>query len=386
MVTNSGRTIQFINGIQGVASGGSATINMDVNKRYHRNLLETAAVNYKGGTGQAITKLTGSGTGATGTLTISNGVPTAISIVAGGSGWNVGDTFTIADATGTGFVGTVATVTGGPPGALATATITTAGTASPMDPSVFLSSLQQIVNGVVIRDCSVDSILRIACTNGIFSPLGALPLYYTDPSDNVNQLNEITSWDMAGQSTFTLKPTIAKTVTLPSLTGMMEFDTSRNVRPTPNGLVPFLQPVAVHEYSFNINAGINKINTLPYDFPIRRIWFLGATPGNLTQIEVNQDGNKVMEATYAEMRRMYEDYGFQFGRNNYIVDNYATSAALQGNYNAPRFFDFAYISDPDRRLGKVLNCDGSFNIRLTSAIAQAVTVVMETLPGAYAGA
>lgn len=383
-VQNFGRTVQFVNGINGFVSGGSAVLNMDVNKRYHRNLLQTTAVNYTGGTSLAITKITGAGTGATGTPTIVNGAVTAIVITAGGSGWNVGDTFTIVDATGTGFIGTAATVTGGPPGALATATVTNGGTASPCNPVTVISSLQQIVNGVVIRDCSVDSILRIINSNGFFPALGELPLYYTDPSDNINQLNELTSWDMFGQSTFTIKPTVSKTVGSPGLNAIMEFDGNRNVRPTAKGLVPFLQPVAVHEYSFNLIAGLNKINTIPFDYPIRRMWFLGGTPGNLTQIEVNQDGNKVMEATYAQMRQDYEDYGFQFGRNNYLVDTYATSASIKGNYNPINFFDFAYISDPDRRIAKALTCENSLVIRLSSAVQQAVTVVVETLPGQYA--
>jgi hypothetical protein len=376
MVINTGRQIQFINGINGVAAGGNSIVNMDVNKRYHRNVLQFTAVNYTGATGAAITKIVSSaGAGATGTLTIVNGVPTAIAIVAGGTGWTIGDTFTIADSTGTGFVGTVATVTGGPPGAIATATVTTAGTPSPVNPVTACASLQQVVNGVIIRDISVDSILRITNANNNFPTLGELPLYYTDPSDNVNQLNELTSWDMFGQSTFAVRAQIAATVTNPGLNGFSEFDYARNARPTPTGMQPFLQPVAMHEFTFsNLAAGLNKINTIPFDYPIRRMWFLGSTPGNITQLEVYQDSNKVFEATTAMMKQAYEDYGFQFG----------STVPTKTPINTPRYWDFAYISDPDKRIGKALTCENSLVLRLTTAISQSVTIAVEYLPGQYA--
>jgi hypothetical protein len=141
----------------------------------------------------------------------------------------------------------------------------------------------------------------------------------------------------------------------------------------------------MHEYSFNVIAGLNKINTIPFDYPIRRIWFLGSTPGNLTRLEVYQDNNKAAEFNYAPMRQMYEDYGFYFGKANYLNQTYASSSTLKGQYNPVNVFDFAYISDPDRRLNKALTCENSLVLRLTSAVAQSLTVVVEYLPGQYAG-
>jgi hypothetical protein len=195
-------------------------------------------------------------------------------------------------------------------------------------------------------------------------------------------LNEITSWDLFGQSTFSLQGTIPGTVSLPSLIGAQEFDNSRNLRPTSKGLIPFLQPVAQHEYTFNVVAGTNLINTIPFDYPIRRIWIKGSTPLSITQLEVDQDSNKVMEATYSEMRKMYEDYGFQFGKPNWF--NTTTTPAFLAAYQTPTYFDFAYISDPDRRLQKALTCENSLVLRITSSVAQSVTIVMEYMPGQYA--
>lgn len=381
MAINRGRLINFISGINGVTAGGNGIVNLPVNRRMHRLKFQCTAVNYTGGAGQAITAITGSGTAATGTLTISNGVPTAITIVAGGSDWNVGDTFTIADATGTGFVGTVATVTGGPPGALATATVTVAGTPSAISPATFFSSMKLLVNGVNMRDISPADTIKIAQANGLFPDLGELPIYFTAPWRNVNQANEVGSWDLFGQATFSIQFSISGTVTSPGLVGIEEFDYARNLLPDGK---PFLQPTAHHAFGFPVVIGRNDINTLPIDYPISRMWIYGSTPGQLSQIELFQDGNKPMEATLEQMKESYQDYGFQFGRVNYENANWASSAALQGAIEQPVYFDAAFISDPDQRWGKALSVDKSMILRLYSAVAQQVTVVMETLPGAFA--
>lgn len=382
MVQNFGRQIQFINGINGVQAGGNATINMDVNKRYHRNKLQTFAVNYTGGTAMATTKLTGAGNNdLTITPTVVNGVITSVAVVAGGTGYTTGDTITIAnDATGEGFIGTVTANAG----VVTAVAVTVGGTATLANPARVLSTLKQIVNGVVIRDISPTSLLKLLNANNVFPALGELPLYYTEPFFNVNQLNEILSWDMFGQSTFSLLPTISSTASLPQLLGVQEFDNQRNVRPVGSNLVPFLQPVSQHEFTFNVVAGLNLVNTIPFDYPIRRIWIYGSDAGNITQLEVMQDGNKVFEATYTQMREMYEDYGFYFGKPNYIADNYATDNAIKGAYNPISTFDFAFISDPDERINKVLTCESSLVLRVQSAVAQSLTIVVEYLPGAYA--
>lgn len=380
-VINQGRQINFINGIQGVSAGGNAVINMDVNKRYHRNKLLTYAINYTGGTALATTKLTGAGNDdLTVTPTVVNGVITAVAVVAGGTGYTTGDTITITDATGTGFIGTVTAAAG----VVSAVAVTSTGTASLTNPATVLSNLQQVVNGVIVRDISVSNIIKICQANQVYPALGELPLYYTEPWFNVNQLNELLSWDMAGQSTFTLRFQVSSTVSLPQILGVSEFDTNRNVRPVGGRLLPFLQPVAMHEYTFNVAAGLSLINTIPFDYPIRRMWIQGSTAGNITQLEVDQDGNKVFEATKAQMQDMYQDYQFNLGRPTYLTNNIATVNSLKAAFNPVNAFDFAYISDPDERINKVLTCETSLVLRITSAIAQSVTVVVESMPGQYA--
>jgi hypothetical protein len=378
MVINRGRLINFISGINGVSAGGNAIVNLPCNRRMHKLLFQCAGINYTGGTALATTALTGGGNDdATVTPTIVNGVPTSIAVVAGGTGYTTGDTITFTDATGTGFVGTVTAAAG----AVTAVAVTVAGTASPMDPATFFSAIRLLVNGVNMRDIAPVDILKIAMSNGLFPRRGELPIYFTPPWRNVNQANEITSWDLVGQSTFAVQFTIAGTVSLPSLVGIEEFDYARNLMPDGK---PFLQPTAQHSFGFPIVAGRNDINTLPIDFPISRMWIQGSTPGEISQVELFQDGNKPLEATIDQLRQDYEGQGFQFGQANYINAGWSGTNALRSQYAQPRYYDAAFIADPDQRWGKALSVEKSMILRVYSDVAQQLTVTMETLPGAFA--
>ncbi len=376
-VRNNGRLINFISGINGVTPGGNAIVNLPCNCRYHRLKFQCTAVNYTGGTGLATVKLTGGGANnLTVTPTVVNGVITAVAVVAGGTGYTTGDTITITDATGTGFVGTV---TAGA-GVVTAVAVTSIGTPSAISPVTFFSQIKLLVNGVNMRDINPADILRIVQANGIFPSLGELPIYFTAPWRNVNQANELTSWDMIGQSTFSLQFSISSTVTTPGLVGVQEFDYARNLMADGN---PFLQPTAQHTFGFPVVAGRNDINTLPFNFPISRMWVRGSTPGNISQLEVFQDGNKPLEANLAQLLQSYQDYGFQFGRGNFINTNYATSNALKAAYEPLSYYDAAFISDPDQRYGKALSCEKSMILRVYSNIAQQVNVTIESLPGSF---
>lgn len=381
LVQNTGRLINFINGITGVAAGGNAIVNMPVNVRMHRLVFQCSAVNYTGGTALAAVKITGVGISATVTPTIVNGVVTAVAVVAGGTGWVTGDTMTFTDATGTGFVGTVTAAAG----AITAIAVTVSGTASAINPATFFSSIQQIVNGVIIRDITPEYILKIVQAQGYYPSLGEFPLLYTTPGRNFIQRNDITSWDLFGQSTYSIKMNISPTISLPALVGVQEFDYQRNERVGADGKVTtILEPVAQHQFSWPIVSGRNDITTLPYDFPITRMWFQGSTAGNISQVEIYQDGNKVFEVTDSQLEQVYQEYGFTFGRPDWFNTTYAGSNAVKAAYNPPLYFDNAFIADPDGRWSKRLSVANNLVVRIYSGIAQTLTIVQETMPGQYA--
>lgn len=377
--TNRGRLINFINGITGVATGASAIVNLPVNQRYHRLIFQCKAVNYTGGTSLAVTKITSSaGAGATITPTIVNGAVTGGTITAGGTGWTAGDTFTFTDATGTGFIGLVATVTGGPPGAIATFTVTSGGSPSAINPATMIVAMKLSVNGVNMRDITPAQAIAISQYNGYIPRLGELPIFFTAPWRNVNFHNEVNSWDTFGQATFSVQFQVSSSVVNPTLVGVQEFDYFRNLKPSADGKsqVPFLQPVAQHSFSVPIPSGVFSLNTLPFDYPIARMFILGSSPGNITQLELLQDNNKVLECTAEQNQQAYLEY-------NFLASPSTNTSIPNGSLSASPF-DVAFISDPDQRYWKALKCANSMIIRVTSSVAQTLTVIQETLPGAYA--
>jgi hypothetical protein len=304
VVQNRGRLINFISGITGVASAGQALVNLPVNQRYHRIILNTT------------------------------------------SGATVVD-----------------------------------------DVNDVIDSIKLIVNGVAVRDIAPADIIRLAQAQGYLPRLGELPILFTEPfGPNVNEPPDVTSWDLFGQSSFQLQIGL-KTVTTPGITGIMEFDYMRNLRPTSQGPQPFLQPVAHHSFSQPIVTGRNDINTLPYNFPIRRLWLRGSTADNISQVEVYQDGNKVFEATKGQLRDAYRPYGFKFSQLDLIGFQNATGPAdlaIDADLQPLAFFDVAFLSDPDSRYWKALKVGQNLILRVTSDSAQTLTTVMETFPGSFA--
>jgi hypothetical protein len=132
-------------------------------------------------------------------------------------------------------------------------------------------------------------------------------------------------------------------------------------------MVPFLQPVKQHQFSFPVPAGRFDLTTLPYDFPIARVWlyYTDLSTGlpisdPISQLEIYQDNNKVLEQTIEQNRQSLNEYGFN------------TS-----------IFDAAFVADLDGRLYKALHCAKQFIVRVNSRVASNLNVVLETLPGAF---
>jgi hypothetical protein len=382
--TNFGRQTLFISGINGIAAGGQVQINLPCDRRYHRLIFYATAVNYTGGVASAITKITGSGTGGTAVLTVGTSHQvTAIGTFAGSmSGYTVGDTFSVADATGTGAVFTVSTVSSG---AITAATVTVSGTASAISAASFFTQLVQSVGGVNVRDLTPAQEIQRAQINPGFGTslpnLGEIPIFYTEPWRNFIKWPAITSWDMAGQSSFQLKLTLNTNLLLPNLVGIMEFDFMRN---TTQGEIPqpvfnaapanqrpglLLAPITAHAFTQQVGIGLNLINILPSNFPVTRLLLSGSSANNLTQIEIDQDGNKVFECyanvgPNAQLNESLQEYGF-----------------------TTTVFDAMFIADINQRPNQALKFQqpqGGLILRVWSNAVQLLTIIQEKLPGGYA--
>jgi len=288
-VTNLGRQVNILAGISGVATGATAAVRMDVNKRYHRIILETTE-------------------GAS--------------------------------------VATAASHT--------------------------LSALKLLVNGVTMWDIAPSEIMNINACLGEADPTGTIALNFTEPNRRIIAPEDLTSWDMFGQSTFELDLGVATGLTTPAVTGLYEFDYFRNLKSGTKGQVPFLQPVARHAYNLNLPAGTTNYNQLPITAPIMRMWFRGATTGYITNLEIQQDGNKVLEGDVPGINQFYGNYGIKF-----------SSAGTPFAPSGTVYYDTAFIADQSMRPWQALKCANSMNVKITLSSATSVLVVMETLPGGY---
>jgi len=399
--TNFGRLTNLISGIQGVTAGGQMSINMQINQRIHRLNFQTTGIAW---VNPVLTVTgTGGGSGAILTPTVTNGVITAVAITAGGTAYSGTISVTVAD----GIYGTnlfsaniTATQSGGVINAV---TIVSGGIVSPVPAErFFVNGFIHKVGGSVIRDISVAEVLAIddfnmwttqlsSSRSGTFglqaatvnvSPLaafknqalgntastqlgtcraiGQLPIYFSEPWRRFTNHETATSWDLFGQSTYQITASITSNITSPGLVGTYEFDSFPNQYRAVNGKAGerFLKPVKQHSFTFSVPAGMYPITTLPINYAIQRIYLYGAA--NPYQIEILQDGNKVLEGTSEQVNQTLRDYGYRTD-----------------------VFDVAAVFDIDQKLHGALKVANALQVKVWNTNAGALTVVMENTPPAY---
>lgn len=358
---NFGASINIISGIQGVSPGGSATINMPVNARVHRETFQCSAIAY-GLNGTPVATPTVAGT-ETFTVSLTNGVITGIAInnatSAKGAGTYAG---TVLDPLYTALNGTAirvgqgATFTYVVNGAntVTSVSLTSGGAVSTVPPELFFTSTKHLVNGAVMRDISAALTLKVALVNGYVPADGEFPVFFTEPWRKIVDHDQATAWDLIGQSTYQIIFGIRSGITSPILGGTYEFDYLRNARRDAKGNpILFLRPIKQHEFTYNVPSGVFNVTSLPVDYPIQRLFMSETGVGSITQIELYQDGNKVIEGTYLQQNQMLKQYGF-----------------------TPTAFDYPVIFDPDQRLGKALKVTNLI-LRVYSAAPAVLSCLVE---------
>lgn len=368
---NFGASINIISGIQGVAPGANASINMPVNQRIHRETFQCSGIGY-GLNGTPVATPTVAGT-ETFTVVVSLGVISSIAInnsaSAKGAGTYVG---TIVDPLYTALNGNAVRVGQGATfsyvvngsNVVTSVALTNTGIVSFIPPELFFTSQKRLVNGAVIRDITAADSLRIYMANigpSVRVPQdGELPICMTEPWRKIVDHDQATAWDLIGQSTYQILYGIASNISSPSLSGTYEFDYLRNARLNDKReQVLFLRPINQHTFSYNVPSGLYNVTSLPVDYPIQRMWLRETGKGSILSTELYQDGNKVLEGTYAQIDQMLEQYGF----------------------NA-QIYDLNAVFDPDQRLGKALKVD-NLVFRVVSNAATVLNITMEIQKDKY---
>ncbi len=385
MPLNYGRQIQTIPGIQGVTAGGQAQVQINPNRRVFRLNFQCTGIAY---VAPVLTLPASSGATVQPTfnVTVTAGVITAVTInsavatgaAAGTYAAVITDNFT--DASGVvvnnNSYAAVVNITVNGAATVTAVTLVNGGSVAAVPVELFFNGqILQTVGGVNMRDINATQIKKTALADDRTQAweLGQLTIYYVKPSARFTDRPEVTVYDLWGQSVLQLQMPITAGISSPGLVGDYEFDNDISLR---NQVIvagvaqPVLQPIAQHAQTFTVPAGaaLFSITTVPFllspnvPLPILRLWMQESNPGNITQIEIDQDGNKIVQFTAAQIRQMYRDYGF--------------------NVN---IFGAMFAADIDQRIIKALRCQQNLVIWVASAVTQQISIVRETLPGAYSG-
>jgi hypothetical protein len=383
MPLNFGRTIQTIPGIQGVVAGGQAQVQINPNRRVFRMNYQCTGVAYVAPV-LTLQASAGATVQPTFNVTLTAGKITAVTVnsatATGAANGTYAAVITDNITTVDGVINNNSyaavvniTITAG---AVSAVTLVNGGNVAAVPIEIFFNGQILItVGGVNMSDVNATQIKQMAYADDASQvwELGQLSWYAVYPSARFVEKPEATVFDLWGQSVLQLQMPISATITSPGMVGDYEFDadvTLRNSVLVSGVATPVLQPLARHAQTFPVPAGaaLYSITTVPFllapnvPLPILRLYFSESVPGNITQIEIDQDGNKIVQFTAAQIRQMYKDYRFNTG-----------------------VFGAMFVADIDHRIYKALRCQQNLVIWVASAVSQQVSIVRETLPGAYSG-
>lgn len=216
--------------------------------------------------------------------------------------------------------------------------------------STVIDRVRMFVNGPAVVDATVARLLSRALLNRKTPAVGELPLPFSEPWRADKEDEQITAWDMFGETSFEVQLQMAAAPGgVPGVTGFAEFDYGQTLV---NGQ-PVKEIIRLVEVGKNAVLGLNDFDNLPIRWPIQRVLLFGASAIN--SVEVTQDGNKVYEVTTAQNAAMLDDFGLD---------------ASQARF--PICFDFT------ERITDSLRVARDLNVRFDSAAAQAVTALVES--------
>lgn len=170
------------------------------------------------------------------------------------------------------------------------------------DATTIASLIELVVNGVVMRSGAPATFINLAKLYGYTPATGEVPFFFSEPWRNESPASmEATSWDMYGQSTFTMRITfLAPGGGVGVQSVLADFDGKRNVRSINGVDTEFLAIVKQTDLSFVMASGLNDITTIPTSYPILRL-MADVSANDISKVELYGDGNaKILESTKAE--------------------------------------------------------------------------------------
>lgn len=226
-----------------------------------------------------------------------------------------------------------------------------------------LTNIQFIVNGNVLRQFSATDAQQILLLNGETLKDGFLPVYFSEPWRADVMDEEVTSWDLAGQRSFTIQISATAPATPLTLKGYRIYDFLRNTIDNK----PFAQIIKWVKQSYNAAIGENDYDQIPKAWPIQRIHCFAAAAA-ITRARVRSDSVEIFDQTFAQNAQSLAPYGLVQQANSF-----------------PIVFDY---TQQIRDFLPVLGSDGSplrdLNLKLTMASAQNVSFIIEQRVNSFA--
>lgn len=235
--------------------------------------------------------------------------------------------------------------------------------ATPAEMRTALTNIQFIVNGNVLRQFSATDAQQILLLNGETLINGFLPIYFSEPWRADVMDEEVTSWDLTGQRSFTIQISATAPATGLAIKGYRIYDYLRNVV---NGQ-PFAQVIKWVKQSYNAAIGENDFDQIPKTFPIQRIHCF-APSAAITRVRVRSDSVEIFDQTFAQNAQTLAPYGLAQQANSF-----------------PVVFDY---TQQIRDFLPVVGADGSplrdLNLKLTMASAQNISFLTEQRVNSFA--
>lgn len=224
--------------------------------------------------------------------------------------------------------------------------------ASQADIEAAISFIRLYVGGVIQRDINVAELFKRHATAGRAFVLGEIPIFFSEPERADVMGEEATSWDVTGQTSFTVEIGFTGAAVAPAVSGFASFDFERN---DGEGANPGANIVRWQRQSVNLAVGnANNVKTLPKGVVQRLTVFTPTSAVSAARVQVNN--RTKFDLSRTEATNLLAKYGY-------------TTQAL----TMPIYYDFtAQITDalPVAALD-------DYDVQLTSADAQNAVVLSE---------
>lgn len=215
------------------------------------------------------------------------------------------------------------------------------------------------VNGVQQREFTAAELIAENAANGIPFVAGEIFIPFSEPKRATVMEEQATSWDLDGQSSFTLSVVIAGTAVAPTLNGYAEFDHIRNDGNKEQGRTGANIIRWVRNTIVCAAAGDFDVKTLPKGI-VQRMTIYGPVSAP-TAVKVMQGSKTVHDLTRAEITSRLSRYG---------ITQPANALAIWYDYTQQIVDALPVLPGDD------------YNVKLTAADAQNFTVLTQVrVPG-----